>query len=182
MSITADARADDESTAADSALPEHHVDRLKPNTLGLIDVVFMAVATAAPITAMSGNVPFSVGFGVGTGTPPATYIYATVVLSVFAVGYVAMARHVTSTGAFYGFISHGLGRVAGLGAGYMVTFCYSVFEAALVGIFAYFGNKVFIDQVGVDIPWPWFAFACIAINAAWRISTSRWQRRFCRSS
>jgi amino acid transporter len=144
--------------------PTQHVDRLKPNTLGLVDVVFMAVATSAPITAMSGNVPFSVGFGVGTGTP-ATYIFATVVLTVFAVGYVAMARHVTSTGAFYGFISHGLGRVAGLGAGYMVTFCYSVFEAALVGIFAYFGNKVFSDQLGVDIPWPYFAFACILINA-----------------
>lgn len=142
----------------------HQVHRLKANSLGLIDVVFMAVATSAPITAMSGNVPFSVGFGVGTGAP-ATYIFATVVLTVFAVGYVAMARHVTSTGAFYGFISHGLGRVAGLGAGYMVTFCYSVFEAALIGIFAYFGNKVFLDQLGVDIPWPWFAFACIILNA-----------------
>ncbi|WP_110797514.1 APC family permease [Mycolicibacterium llatzerense] len=150
--------------AAGSSPPSPHVDRLKPNTLGLIDVVFMAVATSAPITAMSGNVPFSVGFGVGTGTP-ATYIYATIVLTVFAVGYVAMARHVTSTGAFYGFISHGLGRVAGLGAGYMVTFCYSVFEASLVGIFSYFGNKVFLDQVGINIPWPYFAFACIAINA-----------------
>lgn len=138
--------------------------QLKPNSLGLIDVVFMAVATSAPITAMSGNVPFSVGFGVGTGTP-ATYIFATVVLTVFAVGYVAMARHVTSTGAFYGFISHGLGRVVGLGAGYMVTFCYQVFEVALIGIFAYFGHNAFHDQLGVDIPWPWFAFACIAINA-----------------
>lgn len=140
------------------------VNRLKPNALGLRDVVFMAVATSAPITAMSGNVPFSVGFGVGTGTP-ATYIFATIVLSVFAVGYVAMARHVTSTGAFYGFVSHGLGRVVGLGVGYMVVFCYSVFEAAIIGIFAYFGHGVFIDQLGLDIPWPYFAFACILINA-----------------
>ena len=43
--------------------------KLKANTLGLWDVVFMAVATSAPITVMSGNVPISVGFGVGTGTP-----------------------------------------------------------------------------------------------------------------
>ena len=150
--------------AGESLAPHPRVDRLKANRLGLVDVVFMAVATSAPITAMSGNVPVSVGFGVGTATP-ATYIFATIVLTIFAVGYVAMARHVTSTGAFYGFISHGLGRVAGLGAGYMVTFCYSVFEAALIGIFSYFGNKVFHDQLGVDIPWPWFAFTCIAINA-----------------
>jgi amino acid transporter len=124
----------------------------------------MAVATSAPITAMSGNVPFSVGYGVGTGAP-ATYIFATVILTVFAVGYVAMARHVTATGAFYGFISHGLGRVVGLGAGYMVTFAYTVFEASLVGIFAYFGTQVFSSQLGVEVPWLPFAIVCIVVNA-----------------
>lgn len=138
--------------------------RLKSNALGLVDVVFMAVATSAPITAMSGNVPFSVGYGVGTGTP-ATYIFATVILSVFAIGYVSMARYVTSTGAFYGFISHGLGRLVGLGSGYMVTFSYTVFEAALIGIFSYFGQQVFATQLGIDLPWPVFAVVCVVINA-----------------
>jgi amino acid transporter len=146
--------------AAAGAAPQ----RLKANALGLVDVVFMAVATSAPITAMSGNVPFSVGYGVGTGTP-STYIFATVILTVFAVGYVAMARYVTSTGAFYGFISHGLGRVLGLGSGFMVTFSYTVFEASLIGIFSYFGQEVFADQLGVHVPWPVFALICIAVNA-----------------
>jgi hypothetical protein len=41
--------------------------RLKPNAVGLFEVIFMAVATAAPITAMTGNVPVAVGFGNGTG-------------------------------------------------------------------------------------------------------------------
>ena len=153
------------STVASTQSHEHPVsNRLKPNALGLVAVVFMAVATSAPITAMSGNVPFSVGYGVGTGAP-STYIWATVILTIFAVGYVAMARYVTSTGAFYGFISHGLGRFVGLGAGYMVTFSYTVFEASLIGIFSYFGNQVFASQVGVHIPWLVFAFLCIGINA-----------------
>ncbi|MFB9717075.1 hypothetical protein ACFFPI_23565, partial [Arthrobacter methylotrophus] len=101
---------------------------------------------------MSGNVPISVGYGVGTGTP-ATYIWATVILSVFAVAYVTMARYVTSTAAFYGFISRGLGRVFGLGTGYMVTFSYIVFEASIIGIFAYFGQLAFKDQLGLDVNW-----------------------------
>ncbi|SDP84245.1 amino acid/polyamine/organocation transporter, APC superfamily (TC 2.A.3) [Arthrobacter sp. ok909] len=130
--------------------------KLKANTLGLWDVVFMAVATSAPITVMSGNVPFSVGYGVGTGTP-ATYIWATVILTVFAVAYVSMARYVTSTAAFYGFISRGLGRVLGLGTGFMVTFSYIVFEASIIGIFSYFGHLAFKDQLGVDIHWVVFA-------------------------
>ncbi|BBX85441.1 APC family permease [Mycolicibacterium aubagnense] len=162
--MTTDARSTVGAPTADLLAAGGSVDRLRPNALGLIDVIFMAVATSAPITAMSGNVPFAVGFGVGTGAP-ATYIFATIVLTVFAVGYVAMARHVTSTGAFYGFVSHGLGRVVGLAVGYMVTFCYSAFEASLIGIFAYFGNKVFLDQIGLNIPWPYFAFACILLNA-----------------
>ncbi|MFA5709063.1 MAG: amino acid permease, partial [Mycolicibacterium sp.] len=134
---------------------------LKANALGLWDVVFMAVATSAPITAMAGNLPVGVGFGVGTGAP-ATYIWATIILSVFAVGYVAMSRYVTSTGAFYGFISRGIGRVPGLGAGYMVTFSYSVFEAAIVGIFSYFAKNTLSEQLGTDVPWLLLAFTCLA--------------------
>ena len=43
---------------------------------------------------------------------------ATIVLTLFAIGYAAMSRHITATGAFYGYISHGLGRITGLGAGF----------------------------------------------------------------
>ena len=36
-----------------------------------------------------------------------------VVLAVFSVGHVAMARHITNAGAFYAYIAHGIGRPAG---------------------------------------------------------------------
>ena len=48
------------------------VQRLKPNAVGIIGVLFMAVATAAPITAMVGNVPIAVGFGNGSHAPGET--------------------------------------------------------------------------------------------------------------
>ena len=51
------------------------VQRLKPNAIGLFGVLFMAVATAAPITAMVGNVPIAIGFGNGSGAP-AGYLVA----------------------------------------------------------------------------------------------------------
>ena len=59
------------SAGAESNLGQDY-QRLKPNAVGLIAVVFMAVATAAPITAMTGNVPVAVGYGNGTGVQPAT--------------------------------------------------------------------------------------------------------------
>ncbi|MFE5585019.1 hypothetical protein [Kitasatospora sp. NPDC056531] len=48
------------------------VDRLKAGSVGLVGVVFMAVATEAPITAMTGNLPIVVGQGNGAGRPPRT--------------------------------------------------------------------------------------------------------------
>ncbi len=68
---------------------------------------------------MIGNVPIAVGFGNGARTSR-TYLFATIVLTVFAVGYVAMAKHITATGAFYGYIAHGLGQIVG-----MVAVCWS---------------------------------------------------------
>lgn len=140
------------------------VQRLKPNSVGLWQVVFMAVATAAPITAMVGNVPIAVGFGNGPYAP-AGYIVATVVLGLFALGYSAMARHITATGAFYGFISYGLGRVMGMGAGALTTLAYVVFEAGLVGIFSFFAASFASTYFGLEVSWIWFAVLMLVINA-----------------
>ncbi|WP_214416569.1 APC family permease [Sphaerisporangium fuscum] len=140
------------------------VDRLRKDAVGLIGVIFMAVATAAPITAMTGNVPIALGFGNGLGVP-AGYLVATIVLTVFSVGYVAMAKHITSAGAFYGYISHGLGQVAGMVAGLLASMAYVVFEASIIGFFAYSANDTFKTLAGVDVHWLWFAFLALGLNA-----------------
>jgi amino acid transporter len=141
------------------------VQRLRPDSVGLIGVLFMAVATAAPIVAMVGNVPIAVGSGNGANAP-AGFIVATVVLGLFAVGYSAMAKHITATGAFYGFVSYGLGRVVGLAAGALTTLAYIVFEAGCVGVFGFFASNFFAAHVGLHISWIWFAVLMLAINAA----------------
>lgn len=143
---------------------QESVNRLKKNAVGLVGVIFMAVATAAPITAMTGNVPIVVGYGNGLGVP-AAYLFATVVLTIFSVGYTAMSKHITAAGAFYGYISHGLGQIVGMVSGLLATMAYVVFEASIIGFFAYQGNATFKDLVGVDIHWLWFAAIGLALNA-----------------
>ncbi len=123
----------------------------------------MAVATAAPITAMVGNVPIAVGFGNGSHAP-AGYLVATVVLGLFAIGYATMAKHITATGAFYGYISHGLGRVMGMASGGIITMAYVVFEASLIGIFAFFFQNFLSSQFGFDIHWLIPALLMLALN------------------
>ncbi|WP_436776799.1 APC family permease [Yinghuangia sp. YIM S09857] len=149
------------STDAPSAEGSGEVNRLKANSVGLVGVVFMAVATAAPITAMTGNLPvIASNDGNGLGAP-AAYIIATVVLTVFSVGYVTMAKHITAAGAFYGFISHGLGRVVGMAAGLLAVMAYIVFEASILGFFANALHDLVDEQFNVNIHWGVFAFVGI---------------------
>src|SRR6195952_207842 len=143
--------------------PNQNVQRLKRNAVGTFGVIFMAVATAAPITAMVGNVPIAVGFGNGSHAP-AGYIVATIVLGLFAIGYATMAKHITATGAFYGFISHGLGRVVGMASGVIITMAYIVFEGSLIGIFSYFFRDFALTQFNVDVPWLVPAILMLVLN------------------
>ena len=127
-------------------------------------VIFVAVTGAAPISAMLFNVPFATGFGTGLYTP-AAFLFATVILTIFSVGYVAMARKMRAAGGFYTFISHGLGRELGLAAGLCGALAYSLFEVSLLGGFAYFSAINFNDWFGWEIPWIAFAlFAAVLIS------------------
>lgn len=132
------------------------VHKLEGKAIGLVGVLFLTVTGAAPISAMLFNVPIGVGYGNGLGVP-AAFLVATVILFIFSIGYAAMAKKVTAVGGFYSFISHGLGREAGLALGFASVVAYCVFEVALAGGFAYFATLKF-----PGVPWPVFAFGMIA--------------------
>jgi amino acid transporter len=134
--------------------------KLKTGAIGMVAVLFMATANAAPITAMSANTPIAVGYGNGLAAPGG-FLFATIVLTLFAVGFVAMSRHVTTTGAFYGFISHGLGQVWGMAAGLVATLAYVVFEGSLIGVFAYFTQSTLDSWFSIKPNW--FLLAVIGI-------------------
>jgi amino acid transporter len=137
--------------------------KLRPASVGLIGVLFLTVTGSAPISAMLFNTPISVGFGNGIGTP-AGFIFAAVVLTIFGVGYVAMARKVTTAGGFYSFISHGLGRELGMASGFAMVAAYSVFEVSLVGGFAYFASLK-AARYGWHVQWYWLGLIMIAVIA-----------------
>ena len=128
------------------------VAKLKAGAVGLFGVLFMAVANAAPITAMSFNVPIAVGYGNGIAVSGG-YLFATIVLTIFTLGFIAMARHVTTAGAFYGFISQGLGQIWGMASGLLATVAYIIFEGSLIGGFAYFAAQYVFDPLGVKVHW-----------------------------
>jgi amino acid transporter len=157
--VTTDLPSGPAGGGSGTALPGDHrpvSTGLRAGAVGLGGVRLRAVATAAPITAMSFNVPIAVGFGNGLGAP-AGFLFATLVLTLFTVGYVAMARHITTAGAFMGFISHGLGQIAGMASGLLATVAYVIFEGSLIGGFSYFAADTLHSSFDVTVHWMWFA-------------------------
>ena len=149
------------STSATIDISKHaNVDRLQSKAIGLIGVLFLTVTGAAPMSAMLGNAPFAAGYGIGVHTP-AAFLLATIVLTLFSVGYAAMASKVSTVGGFYSFISQGLGREIGMSAGLTSLVCYSIFESSLYGLFAFFGNAWLKSHFGIDVGWLWLAMLAL---------------------
>ena len=88
---------------------------LRKNTLGLSSLVFFVVAAASPLTGVVGGLPVAIFTGNGGGIP-VIYIVACLILMLFSVGYLTMSRYVTDAGAFYTYITKGLGENAGAAA------------------------------------------------------------------
>jgi amino acid transporter len=111
------------------------VDRaLARDRLGVPAVLFFVAASVAPLTVAAGVIPTAYQTTGLTGIPAAFLVIA-VILAIFSSGYVAMTRWITNSGAFYAFISRGLGRVTGVAAALVALLAYSFLQVGLYGAF-----------------------------------------------
>ena len=135
----------------------------KRASLSTSRIVFLVIAAAAPLASMIGNLPIALGRGNGAGTPGA-FVIAGVTLLCFAVGYAAMSRRIVNTGAFYTYITEGLGTAAGVGSAYTAVIAYLAFTFGLAAFFGYFTDLV-LSQAGVHVQWPVYAAVGLALVA-----------------
>ena len=127
-------------------------------------VAFFVISAAAPLTAMAGGAPVAMLLGNGPGIPPA-YVVVSLILLIFSVGYTAMARHHTSTGAFYSFVARGLRQPAGGAAAMIALLGYNAMQIGLYGLFAAAAAGFLSDNLGINLPWWIYAFIAMAIIA-----------------
>jgi len=149
-----------EAPATDVINPMTGSHHLAKGALSLRQVLFCCVTGAAPITAMVFNTPVAV-LGVGYAAP-AAFLLATIVLTIFSIGYIEMARRVTAAGGFYSFVSHGLGQVLGMGTALLIAACYLIFSAAVTGVTTYFFVTTIDAWFGVSIP-AWIVLAALVL-------------------
>ena len=104
---------------------------LARDRLGVPSVLFFVMAGVAPLTVAAGVIPSAYQTTGLTGIPAAFLVIA-VILAIFSSGYVAMTRRITHSGAFYAFISRGLGRVTGVAAALVALLAYSFLQVGPV--------------------------------------------------
>jgi len=132
--------------------------------LGTVGVVFMVVAAAAPLTVIGGNMPLAMGLGNGAGAPVG-FLIAALVLLLFSIGFVTMTPYVPEAGAFFSYVTVGLGKRAGMGIAVVALIAYTAIQ---VGIYGYIGwaiNDTVRFYDGPQIPWPVYSFVILAIVA-----------------
>ncbi|MBO3742518.1 APC family permease [Actinoplanes flavus] len=139
-------------------------DTLARDRLGVAAVVFFVMSAAAPLTVVAGVVPTGLAVTGLTGIAVA-FLAVAVVLAIFSVGYVAMARHISNAGAFYAYVSQGLGRPLGVGASWVALLAYNMFQVASYGGFGAIAEPLFADWFGVNAPWWVLGLAAWALVA-----------------
>ncbi|MEJ1968681.1 MAG: amino acid permease [Rhizomicrobium sp.] len=126
-------------------------------------IIFLVVAAAAPLAAMIGNLPIALARGNGGGVP-AAFLFATLTLICFSVGYAAISRRIVSTGAFFTYVAQGLGKPLGVGAAFIAMIAYVSFTIGMAAFLGYF-LALALAPLGVTISWLVYAAGGIAIVA-----------------
>jgi amino acid transporter len=130
------------------------VTALRRNSLGVFAVGYSLLGATGPLLVTAGLITT---FFAVTGLTGAAifFLVVSVVLGVFAVGYMAMARRIQNAGAFYAFVRHGLGRPAGVAAAMVAVLAYNMLQVALYGLFGALMSSTLVPHVNA----PWWVWA-----------------------
>jgi amino acid transporter len=135
--------------------------RLRRGAIGVVGILFFVLSAQAPLTGIGGALPLAVALGNGAGAP-AAYLVVGLVIALFAVGFIAMSRHVTDEGAFYAYIGRGLGRRLGTGSALLALWSYNTVQACMYGLYGVIVSSLADSHLGFAPPW----WACALVTMA----------------
>lgn len=165
------------STDARGATPPRPASGTRPGIegkLGTRDIVLATMAYTGPLTGTAGYITFIIAYGNGLGAP-ATFIPVALALLLFAFGYGAMTRFVPNPGAFYAYITAGLGRIAGLGSAFLIMGAYLAIGVGFYGFAGLIAQQFIVGHGGPELPW-WLMslifWAIVATLAYFHIAVS----------
>lgn len=159
-----------ETPTTTPAPPSQITQALAQGKLGSAAISFYTFSSMGPELVVAGVVTTAYAVTGLTGVPIAFAITALVLLA-FSVGYIAMARRIPNAGAFYAFVTQGLGRPFGIAAAFLALIGYNALQAALYGLLGYQLAGYLTTNAGWNFTW----WECGV--AAWVVVTALGQAR-----
>ncbi|XVU24260.1 APC family permease [Actinoplanes sp. CA-054009] len=131
---------------------------LAKDRLGVRGVIAQVLSAAAPFTVIAAGATGALAIAGQRGVPIG-YIAVAVILGIFALPYVAMARQIPNAGAFYVYVTAGLGRIPGAMTAFVAILSYNAMQVGLYGGLGYEASNFLESQFGLNVDWYWCAFA-----------------------
>ncbi|WP_028801660.1 APC family permease [Streptomyces sp. 142MFCol3.1] len=125
---------------------------LRADRLGTGGLLLSVLAATAPLMVVAGVMPTTFAV-MGIVGQPLLFVILGVVLVLFSVGYAEMSRHVHNAGAFYAYISRGLGGTAGAAAALVALVAYNALQVGIYGIFGFEVSGLFSTYLDLEIAW-----------------------------
>ena len=137
---------------------------LAEDRIGAFGIGLSIGSSVAPLTVVAGVVTTALAVtrepGISIGI-----LAVGVLLLVFAVGYLAMARRITNAGAFYAYVAQSIGKPLAVGVAWVALLTYNAFQLASYGGIGAIGAPLFSDWFGTSVPWWTIALICWLIVA-----------------
>jgi amino acid transporter len=150
-----------EATTANGPASAEGTD-LRRTALGVPDIVFFIVAASAPLTVVAGGVA-STYLVTGNAGVPLLFLVLGAILALFVTGYAAMSHHITNAGAFYAYVSKGIGKVAGVGTSFVALIAYNAMQIGILGLFGAVFSGFMLDKADINFAWYTWVFIAIAV-------------------
>ncbi|MGW6546555.1 APC family permease [Streptomyces massasporeus] len=125
---------------------------LRADRLGTGGLLLSVLAATAPLMVVAGVMPTTFAV-MGIVGQPLLFVVLGVVLILFSIGYAEMSRHVHNAGAFYAYISRGLGGTAGAGAALVALVAYNALQVGIYGIFGFEVSGLLATYADLEIAW-----------------------------
>lgn len=143
---------------------------LQKDAFGVPSVVLFVLSAQAPLTGVVGTTALAVALGNGAGAP-AAFIAVGLVISLFAVGFCAIARYTDCHGGFGGIVGAGLGREAGVGSSALAILSYNTVQLAMYALLGVSASAAIVRHGGPDVPW--WLISTIATMLVWFLGSRR---------
>ncbi|MFF1276858.1 APC family permease [Streptomyces marokkonensis] len=125
---------------------------LRADRLGTGGLLLSVLAATAPLMVVAGVMPTTFAV-MGIVGQPLLFVVLGIVLVLFSLGYAEMSRHVHNAGAFYAYISRGLGGTAGAGAALVALVAYNSLQVGIYGIFGFEVSGLLATYADLEVAW-----------------------------